>query len=596
MYYKSLLKTGKVIVAGILCSMSQLAAQNSTIELDVGKATYTIKKEVYGALMENWTRDIYNGVYVGEGSTVPNANGIRKDVIAAFKEAEITCLDWPGGCFAENYQWKNGIGPKESRPGGDCSSGTNSNGFGTHEYFEFCDSVESIPYVTANLSTADVQNMVDWLKYIDENFSGKLVYWKMGNEPWGGCKAQGIPGISVDQYIGNYKKYEAAIPDDIREKIFRIADGGSGNGLSFDWLDELMRTTMDKMEGATFHYYSGFSGDPINFSVSDYYGRLQSAWLMNFHMDKCEQIMNKYDPDCTIGLMVDEWGTWYSNAQGKDHPQSTCRDAVIASMNLNIFNNRCRRVWMASVAQPVNVIQALIFTENPARDRIVKTPTFYVFKMYKVHQDANMVPVELTTRQNQNVPLITASASVDSTGTLHISMCNTLYSTAETVEITLKDAPEYNRCTGTIVTGPEVNSYNDFGKPEQVNIQDFDDATLNGNSVTVSIPAHSVVTLELEAPTGTIAPKNVSEHFPGWSVEPCASGALLVRSFMPEVHRIAVKLFDSKGQAVMASERVTVKSSSGFVWRKPQHPLSAGIYFLTIRDESRVVTKSVVIR
>jgi len=465
----------------------------STLSLNVGQATDTINKAIYSGLLEQTSTDIYNGLYVGTSSTIPNVNGMRKDIIAAFKESGIVSMDWPGGCAAESYIWADGIGPKSSRTGGDMT-----NGMGTAEYFQLCDSVNSVPYITADLHGASVAAMTAWLHYIDSLYPNRLKYWKMGNEPWGGC---GVTS-SITQYIASYNQYKAGIPASLQGKLFRIADGGSGDYLGRPvWIDSLMLCEMGSIEGATFHYYGGFSGAATGFPVSEYYNRLSNQWLLDGKLKAQDSIMTRHDPNYTVGLMVDEWGLWYSNPN-----QSTCRDAIAASMTFNMFNNRCKRIKMAGVAQPVNFIQPLVITKNPPTTSLVKTPTLYVFKMYKVHQQAKMVPSTLTTSNitsgSDVVPFITSSSSVDNTGKLHISLCNTHATSTHTVAITLNNAPVYNSCTGTIINGPTDSSYNKFDVAETVNIQNFTGATLTGNTVNVTMPAHSVVTLELTPAVG----------------------------------------------------------------------------------------------
>jgi len=573
------------LVFGMVCLAATVSAQ-STLSLDVGKATYTINKELYGGLLENLWRDIYTGLYVGTSSSVPNINGMRKDVIAAFKECGVTTLSWPGGCAAEKYNWKDGIGPKSSRPGGDMV-----NGMGTNEYFQLCDSVGSAPNITANTSSLSAAGMTAWLNYIDSLYPNKLKYWKMGNEPWGGCGTT----ISITTYINRYNQYKAAIPSRLAGKFARIADGGTGDYLySPTWIDSLLKCEMGSIEGVTLHYYGAFPpGASIDFPENEYYDRVNNvAWKLNSKLAIYDSIMAKYDPDFKIGLMVDEWGAWYSNVPNKDYTQNSCRDAVIASINLNMFNNRCRRIKMACVAQPVNIIHPLVLTQNPETNLIVKTPTLYVYKMYKVHQLAKMVPESLSTSFNRNIPIISSSASVDSTGKLHVSLCNTHATSPHTVTITLKNAPAYNTCTGTIINGPSYTSYNDFGQPEKVNIQNFTDAALNGDKVTVTMPAHSVVTLELTPATAT--GKSFEKPRTLWSVRSLPGGAIRVQSSGKEESSISLTLFDIDGRTVIASEKVTVKpGANSFIWQKGTRSLCTGIYILNINDGKRTVSERI---
>jgi len=248
---------------------------------------------------------------------------------------------------------------------------------------------------------------------------------------------------------------------------------------------------------------------------------------------------------------------------------------------------------MGCVAQPVNVIQSLVLTQKPATNFIVKTPTFYVYKMYKVHQLAKMVPETLTTPNNQNIPIISASSSVDSTKKLHISLCNTHASAVHTVTITLNNAPEYTLCTGMIVNGPVFNSYNDFGSAEKVNIQNFTGAALSGNKVTVTMPAHSVVTLELTPPVTAIG-KFSKQYCTPWSVEPLPGGAIRVRSSVKEETSLSLTLFDIDGRTVIASDKVTMKpGQKSIIWQQGTRSLCTGVYILNINDGKRTFSQRV---
>ncbi|MBN2037487.1 MAG: hypothetical protein JW768_12160 [Chitinispirillaceae bacterium] len=533
-------------------------------------------------------RDIYNGLYVGTASSVPNINGMRKDVIAAFKECGVSVLDWPGGCFAETYNWSDGIGPKSGRPGGDMK-----NGMGTHEYFQLCDSLNAPPYITANITSLPAAIMTDWLNYIDSVFPNKLKYWKIGNEPWGGCGS----AISISAYISKYRQYKAAIPSKLLGKITRVADGGTADYLyKVTWIDSLLKCEMGSFDAVTLHYYGAFSGSSIGFSVDSFYTRIQIALRLGNTLAIYDSIMARYDPNYTVGLWVDEWGAWYSSLPGKDYPQSTCRDAVIASINLNMFNNRCRRIQMACVAQPVNVIQSLILTENPAQNRIVKTPTFYVYKMYKVHQQATMVPVTLSTPNNQNIPVISTSSSVDSAGKLHISLCNTHATAAHTVTITLNNAPVYASCTGTIVNGTSHNSYNDFGQSENVNIRNFSGATYERNTVTAIIPAHSVVTLELALPVD-VSQTSISMPVFFQEMDVTPTGKIKVHYAVAEKLPFSLGLYTVDGRMAAETFKGTLElGRNSICWQPVILEKAARVYIAKFTVNGNVKSRRVFLR
>jgi alpha-N-arabinofuranosidase len=583
-----------VTIAGI----SNVSAQppQNTLTLDIDKATYKVNKEIYGALLEQTSSTIYNGLYIGTNSSVPNINGMRKDVIAAFKECGVTNLDWPGGCEAEVYKWKDGIGAKTSRPGGEMS-----NGMGTHEYFQLCDSIGSIPYVTANVRTQSTAYMAEWLNYIETNFPGKLKYWKMGNEPWSGCVSLGSRDpemknvLTPTQYANKYKSYEVAIPANLKGKFFRVADGGTGNGTAVRyWLDTLMANIVNQVDAVTLHYYAGFgssnTSESYNFDVTSYYNRLSSAWQIENLVASMENTMLKYDPNNNVGILVDEWGLWYSMVAGKNYTQSTIRDAIAASLHLNVFNNHCKRVKGAAVAQPVNFIQPLVLTEAPSQNRIVKTPTFYVYKMYKVHQDAKMVPTTIKTALNSNIPLVNASSSIDSTGKLHISMCNTHPTLDMDVTATLNNGPAYKKCTGSIINGDEFTSYNDFGVAERVNIKDFTGATLSDKTISVKLPKHSVVTLELIPDLVDIQGKQIGAPKTNFNISASENGLLCLDYHATGSTPVEISLYNLDGRCVLSSYKRIVKNGKGsFVW-KPDGIIGSKLY--VIKTSFGNVTKS----
>lgn len=567
----------RLLIIGTACFAVSVSAQ-STLSLNIGQTTYTINREMYGGLLENFGRDIYTGLYVGTSSSVPNVNGMRKDAIAAFKECGVTIMDWPGGCFAEKYVWTDGIGPNHFNM---------TNGFGTNEYFQLCDSLNSIPYITANIMSYTTAGMASWLNYIDSLYPNRLKYWKMGNEPWGGCGT----ALSITSYINKYNQYKAAIPSRLAGKFARIADGGTADYLyKISWIDSLMKLEMGSVEGVTLHYYGAFIGASLDFPMTEYYDRVQIALRLGTTLAIYDSVMAKYDPNYTVGLLVDEWGAWYSNAPGKDYPQSSCRDAVIASLNLNMFNNRCRRIKMGCVAQPVNTIQSLLLTENPAQNRIVKTPTFYVYKMYKVHQQAKMVPATLTTASNENIPIISASSSIDSTGRLHISLCNTHATATHTVATTLNNAPAYATCTGTIVTGPSYNSYNNFGVAEAVNIQNFTGATMSGNAVNVTMPAHSVVTLELTPAVGALK-LPVHRSMSSFEITTGAKGRIAVKYAVTERTPFTLGLYTLDGRSVAETfKSVFEPGKKTFVWQPGNPGRGTNVYIVKIMSDE--VSKS----
>ncbi len=488
----------------VVCFITAAFSQNN-LTLSIDKAADTIRKDIYGALLEDWGRDIYGGLYVGTTSNIPNTNGMRNDIIRYLKEIDIGVLQFPGGCKAEVYHWKNGIGEKSSRPGGE-----KTNGMGTDEYFQLCQLVGCAPFIQVNCKEGTPSEMKAWLNYIHTNYPNKLKYLGIGNEPWGGCYA----GISVSDYITKwYNPFIAAIPEDFNGKIVRVIAAGytDQSTTDFSWTETVLKNAVGKAEGLSWHYYTtmswteGEKGSSINFTETDYYNILDRAYAMEKQAKRVMEIMDRFDPEGTIGLQPDEWGAWYDQIpnMGQSYQQSTVRDALITAQHFNFFNNNCKRIRMSQSAQPVNVIHSLFLT-HPTSGALIKTPTFYVYKLYVPHHNSLLVPSTLTCGKVKNLNVLTASASIDGSGRLHISIANIHATSQQSLSITLNGG-NYKDISGNIVTGPSITSYNDYNTDEKVNIQPFASSnySLNVNTVNVNIPAHSVVMLEL-------TPKQVS--------------------------------------------------------------------------------------
>ncbi|HEX3020215.1 MAG TPA: alpha-L-arabinofuranosidase C-terminal domain-containing protein [Chitinispirillaceae bacterium] len=385
----------KIIISLVTVFIFYLnAAAQYSLTLSIDEAKSKIRREIYGALLENWGRDIYGGLYVGRNSSIPNTNGMRNDIIEGLKECGISTLEFPGGCFADQYHWRDGIGSPDSRPGGD-----SKNGMGTDEYMQLCSLINAEPYFCANLKTGTPQEMAEWINYINKNSSHPdwyCKYWSMGNEPWG-CGGD----LTAAQFANQYAKFVEAIPDIEGKPQVRIAGAGHW---STDWVKAVFDKNPGKLEGFSVHRYlvnnwNDLAGPSINYNDFQYHQIIQLAFDASSFIRSFDQAMDQYDKDKKIGLMYNEWGAWYDeiSSQGYTFSQSTVRDALIAAIHLNAFNNYCERVHLACVAQPVNVIQSIFLTDKNDQTRVVKTPVFYAFKLFKVHQNAKKIPVNLQT-------------------------------------------------------------------------------------------------------------------------------------------------------------------------------------------------------
>lgn len=564
--------------------LSGASAQQNALTLNIGQATYKIERAIYGHLLENLGRNIYNGLYVGTNSPIPNTNGFRKDVIQAFVDQGQACLEWPGGCAAWNYHWKDGIGPKAGRPGGDMV-----NGVGTAEYFELCKLTNSIPYITCNIHSASVAENTAWLNYIDSTpeWKNSLKYWKIGNEEWGGCGGS----FTVNNFIAKYKQYVAGIPSSYANKLVRIAEAGTNSG----WASVVLDSLMGKMEAISYHYYSvidwGNKGPSINFTEAQYYTQLLNAYDLENKLRSFETVMNAKDPNNTLGIMVDEWGAWLNEIPGMGalYQQSSVRDAVLGVMSLNIFNNHCKRVKMACAAQAVNVIAASILTQTAPGTAMVKTPTYYVLKLLKPHQNAKMIPVNLACGNVNNLPVISASASIDSVNAVHISLGNMHATAPQTLAITLSGASmPYSTVQGQIVNGPTFASYNDFNKAETVTLQDFPSSnySLSGTKLTVTLPAHSAVMLTLPPVTGVVARKAAGEIVEPVSITSAAGGKIIVSGAGIKNLPVKLTLFAADGRIISSTKAgAGANGLSRIEWRPGYRSLGTGVYMVKVQGK-----------
>ena len=482
-----------------------------------------INPEIQGHFSEHLGRCIYNGIYVGENSQIPNVNGMRTDVVEALKEIKIPVLRWPGGCFADEYHWKDGIGPKESRKkmiNTHWGGVVEDNSFGTHEFMELCRQLGCKTYINGNLGSGTVQEMSEWVEYM--TFDGvspmadlreknghkepwTVDYFAIGNENWG-CGGNMRP-----QYYGDlYRRYQTYVRDyDSKKPITKIACGPNSN--DYHWTKTLLETLNDhgnvNLKALSLHYYTVPYGNWIDkgaateFTEKDWYETMYQTYQMEELVTRHGAIMDQFDPEKKIGLMVDEWGTWFNVEEGTNpgflYQQNTMRDALVAGINLNIFNKHCDRVKMANIAQVVNVLQSVILTEG---DRMVKTPTWHVFDLYKVHQDNELLDSHMDTErignEGREVPKLTESVSLGQDGKVYMTITNMSLTDTEVVESVFTET-KIKAVKGRILTG-RMKEHNTFEHPEVIASKEFSGWTVKDAGLELVIPPCSVVELEVE--------------------------------------------------------------------------------------------------
>ena len=513
--------TVSVFLTGLVSSTawSQTGTLNkASLVLRVDQPAEVINKNIYGQFAEHLGRLIYSGIWVGRNSSIPNTNGIRNDVVAALRELSIPVLRWPGGCFADEYHWRDGIGPAEKRPRRPNASwgGVDTNAFGTHEFMDLAEMLGADAYINGNLGSGSPQEMMEWIEYMTSDSDSTLAslrrqngrekpwrvpYFAVGNESWG-CGGNMRP----EYYADEFRRYATFVKNYSGNRIQKLAVGAHDD--DYTWTETLMERGAKQMDGLSLHYYTvpsgvwAHKGSATQFDEKEWHSTLARALRMEEFVSRHSEIMDKYDPQRRVGLMVDEWGTWYDPEPGKDmgalYQQNTLRDAIVAGVTLNIFNNHSDRVRMANIAQMVNVLQAMILTDN---DRMIRTPTYYVFRMYKVHQGATRIPVELDapryTLGDSSVPAVSASASRDASGKIHLSVVN--LEPNRSAEVTTRlPGWKIRNARGEVLTGPLMNAMNTFEKPDAVSPAAFRAYRVADSQVTLDLPEKSIVMMELE--------------------------------------------------------------------------------------------------
>ena len=479
----------------------------TTLTINTKSPKNTINRNIYGHFSEHLGRCIYGGLYL-DGQ-------LNEKAVEALRDIQVPVLRWPGGCFADEYHWKDGIGPNEQRKtiiNTHWGGVTEDNSFGTHEFMELCAAIGCEPYVNGNLGSGTVQEMSEWVEYL--TFEGvspmaalreqngrkeawKLKYFGVGNENWG-CGGNMRP----EYYADEYRRYNTYVRNYGENKLYRIACGA--NSHDYNWTDVVMERAVQFMDAITLHYYTlpnddwQKKGAATGFDEAAYYTTLKKALFMDELVAKHSRIMDKHDPAGRVGLIVDEWGTWYDVEPGTNpgflYQQNTMRDALVAACTLNIFNKHSQRVVMANLAQTVNVLQAVLLTDG---DQVVKTPTYHVFDLYKAHQDATLldsfVDVPQTGLEGAEVPALHVSASQNAAGEIHITLAN--LSLTDNIPVTCPLTA--SSVTARILTG-SMDAHNTFEAPEAVAIIPFTAIEKSSSGFAFTMPACSVMEIILK--------------------------------------------------------------------------------------------------
>ena len=487
--------------------------------VNANRSKGVINKNIYGHFSEHLGRCIYGGLYVGGQSDIPNVNGMRTDVVQALRAIGVPVLRWPGGCFADTYHWRDGIGPQSERKkivNTNWGGVTEDNSFGTHEFLELCRQLGCEPYISGNVGSGTVQEFSDWVEYCNmgglspmadlrrangREESWYVRFWGIGNEAWG-CGGNMRPEFYADlcrQYATYLRSYDSAHP------LYRIASGANAD--DYRWTKVLMEQAGEFVDAVSMHYYTvpdnwAHKGSATEFDRGEYFTTLQKTLRMEELIENHSRIIRQYQGRRRVGLIVDEWGTWFDVEPGTNpgflYQQNAMRDALVAAVNLNIFNNHCDTVVMANIAQTVNVLQAMILTEG---DRMLLTPTYHVFEMYRKHQDARQLESYVETSligetEEGRVPNLHISASQGSDGTVLITAANLDDAQGTVLDCALAGLGKIGSVSGRVLSGA-ANAHNTFDAPEAVRTVSLEGVELTEDGFKVTLPACCVAAVEV---------------------------------------------------------------------------------------------------
>ncbi|MBP5702903.1 MAG: alpha-N-arabinofuranosidase [Lachnospiraceae bacterium] len=487
------------------------------IVVNTKKSKGTINKNIYGQFAEHLGRCIYEGVFVKEEDGIPNVNGMRCDVVNALKNIKVPVIRWPGGCFADTYHWMDGIGPAEKRKkivNTNWGGVTEDNSFGTHEFLELCKQVGADPYICGNVGSGTVQEMSDWVEYCnmggvspmaelrrqnghDEPWNVK--YWGIGNENWG-CGGNMTPEFYADEC----KRYSTFVRNyDNDHPVYKIACGANGDDIN--WAKVVAEKAGQFVDALSLHYYTvpgtGWfnKNSATQFSKTDYFETVKKTLKLGEIMDEnIAGLKRASKDDHQLKLIVDEWGNWFEVEPGTNpgflYQQNTIRDAVIAGLNLNMFNDRCDTVVMANIAQMINVLQAMILTDGP---KMILTPTYHVYDLFKDHMDARHVESYAETEDlkdgDYEIPSLSVSSS-EKDGKVCITVVNTDPDKDTEIDI-IVGGVKVSSAVARTVAG-DITAHNTFDAPETVKITEIPAEVTNGGSgIKVKLPASSVTSV-----------------------------------------------------------------------------------------------------
>ncbi len=512
-------KTISIVTAFLFLTIASAQTQVSVV-VDGVTPSNVINRHIYGHFSEHLGRCIYDGFWVDDTLNVPKKDRIRLDIVEALKKIKVPNLRWPGGCFADEYHWRDGIGLRKNRAymvNTNWGGVSEDNSFGTHEFLELCNLLNCEPYVVGNVGSGTVEEMAKWVEYVNSDAKSimtdlrrqngkdepwRVKYWGVGNESWG-CGGN----MTAEFYADQYKRFATYTRNYRNAPLMKIACGASGS--DYNWTEIMMKNVGPRqMWGLSLHHYTiptgnwGKKGSATSFDEKEYFTTMKNCLVMDELVTRHSTIMDKYDPAKRVALVVDEWGIWTDVEPGTNpgflYQQNSLRDAIVAATTLNIFNNHSDRVRMANLAQTINVLQALVLTKGK---QMLLTPTYHVFDLYKVHHDAKKLNVSFTSPDYKlgdgKIPALNISASLDSAGAMHLSIVNIDPNNSISLRFALPGV-KWNGVSGQILTSKNLTDINTFEKPDEIKPASFMGARKEGNELVITIPKQSVVVLGLK--------------------------------------------------------------------------------------------------
>lgn len=505
-------------VLAFACSGSSAATDASAqIIVHADRPGPVINRDIYGQFAEQLGHGIYDGIWVGEDSSIPNIHGYRKDVVDALKAIHVPVIRWPGGCFADQYDWRDGIGPRDKRPVRQNNSwgGEESNQFGTNEFMNFAELIGAKTYISANVGTGTPRDMQQWIEYITADGHSSLAQERRANgrdKPWNlsyvgiGNEAWGCGGSMRPQYYADlYRRFATFVQSPAGAPIIKVASGPNDDNVA--WTDAVMKVAGTQIDALSLHHYTiptgvwAHKGSATHFDEAEWMASMKGALRMDDLIAQHSAVMDKYDPQKRVALDVDEWGNWLDQDPAKQdaalYQQNSLRDALTAAITLDIFQAHADRVRMANIAQMVNVLQSMILTDKA---KMVLTPTYYVFDMYKAFQDATSLPIDIHSPEyrygNASIPAIHATAARDAAGVVHIALTNLDPHHVDTVHIQLAGMSG-RTVHGRVLTAPDMASINTFDHPDVVRPTQFSGAKWESDVLSVALPSKAIVMLDI---------------------------------------------------------------------------------------------------